>query len=90
MDGAEAAYRAVIAADPGDAESHCKLGYLLHTEQRDIESAEAGYRAAIGTRALPVGKGNRRAGYRANGDVCAFGGTLATALGGAAGRINKT
>jgi tetratricopeptide (TPR) repeat protein len=47
IDGAEAAYRAAIAADPGYADAHYNLGHLLQTERKDIDSAEAAYRAVI-------------------------------------------
>ena len=47
LDGAEAAYRAAIAADPGHANAHSNLGFLLHQERKDFDGAEAAYRAAI-------------------------------------------
>ena len=47
FDGAEAAYRAAIAADPGHAKAHHNLGVLLRMERKDIDGAEAAYRAAI-------------------------------------------
>ena len=47
MDGAEAAYRAAIAADPGHASAHKNLGSLLLNQRKDFEGAEAAYRAAI-------------------------------------------
>ena len=45
--GAEAAYRAAIAADPGYAIAHYNLGLLLETELKDFDGAEAAYRTAI-------------------------------------------
>ena len=36
-----------IAADPGHAVAHYNLGILLKNERRDIDGAEAAYRAAI-------------------------------------------
>ena len=45
VDGAEAAHRAVIAADPGDAHAHSNLGLLLQNERKDTDGAEAAYRA---------------------------------------------
>eukprot|EP00618_Florenciella_parvula_P031728 CAMPEP_0119516806 /NCGR_PEP_ID=MMETSP1344-20130328/33891_1 /TAXON_ID=236787 /ORGANISM="Florenciella parvula, Strain CCMP2471" /LENGTH=621 /DNA_ID=CAMNT_0007554341 /DNA_START=397 /DNA_END=2262 /DNA_ORIENTATION=- len=47
MDGAEAAYRAAIAADPGHSHAHSHLGVLLLSERDDIDGAEAEMRAAI-------------------------------------------
>ena len=47
VDGAIAAYRAAIAADPGHAKAHYNLGYLLYTKRRDFDGAIAAYRAAI-------------------------------------------
>jgi len=47
FDGAEAAYRAAIAADPGDAKAHYNLGILLEDMRQDFDGAEAAYRAAI-------------------------------------------
>ena len=47
VDGAEAAYRAAIAADPGYANAHYNLGVLLKNERNDVDGAEAAYRAAI-------------------------------------------
>ena len=47
IDGAEAAYRASIAADPGCADGHWHLGWLLEEETEDEEGVEAAYRAAI-------------------------------------------
>ena len=47
FDGAEAAYRAAIAADPGHANAHYNLGNLLNNERKDLDGAEAAYRAAI-------------------------------------------
>ena len=46
-DGAEAAYRAAIAADPGHIDAHTNLGFLLENERKDFDGAEAAYRAAI-------------------------------------------
>ena len=37
--GAEAAYRAAIAADPGDAVTHGNLGNLLHQRAHQIEKS---------------------------------------------------
>ena len=45
-DGAEAAYRAAVAADPGCGEAHTNLGNLLHARE-DFDGAEAAFRAAI-------------------------------------------
>ena len=39
IDGAEAAYRAAIAADPGDANAHCNLGALLALRAWQIEES---------------------------------------------------
>ena len=39
IDGAEAAYRAAIAADPGHSDAHFNLGILLKKERRDIDGA---------------------------------------------------
>jgi lipoprotein NlpI len=47
FDGAEAAYRAAIAADPGHAKAHSNLGLLLQNERKDFDGAEAAYCAAI-------------------------------------------
>ena len=47
FDGAEAAYRAAIAADPEHAMAHNNLGYLLLTIGTDLEGAEAAYTAAL-------------------------------------------
>ena len=47
INGAEAAYRAAIAAEPGHAEAHVRLGTLLQRERKDIDGAEAAYRAGI-------------------------------------------
>ena len=47
IDGAEAAYRAAIAANPGHPNAHANLGLLLRNERKDIDGAEAAYRAAI-------------------------------------------
>ena len=47
FDGAEAAYHAAIAADPGLADAHYNLGVLLEYERQDLDGAEAAYRAAI-------------------------------------------
>ena len=46
-DGAEAAYRAAIAADLGYADAHYNLGILLEDERQDMDGAEAAYRAAV-------------------------------------------
>jgi len=45
--GAEAAYRAALAADPLFVAAHCNLGALLLEHRRDAAGAEACYRAAI-------------------------------------------
>jgi len=47
FDGAEAAYRTAIAADPGNAHAHTNLGNLLITVRQDFDGAEAAFRAAI-------------------------------------------
>ena len=47
IDGAEAAYRAAIAADPGAAEAHSNLGILLKNERKDIDGAKAAFHAVI-------------------------------------------
>ena len=47
IDGAVAAYRAAIAADPGYADAHNNLGHLLQLERKDFDGSEAAYRAAI-------------------------------------------
>ena len=47
IDGAEAAYRGAIAADPGFASTHFSLAILLQYERKDFDGAEAAYRAAI-------------------------------------------
>ena len=47
LDGAEAVYRAAIAADPGDADAHYSLGALLDVGRGDLDGGEAAYRAAI-------------------------------------------
>ena len=47
FDGAEAAFRAAIAADPGHATAHANLGVLLENGRGDLDGAEAAYRAAI-------------------------------------------
>jgi len=47
FDGAEAAYRAALAADPGHANAHSNLGFLLQNVRQDFDGAEAAYRAAI-------------------------------------------
>ena len=47
FDGAKAAYRAAIAADPGHANAHNNLGILLETVRKDFDGAAAAYRAAI-------------------------------------------
>jgi len=47
VDGAEAAYRAAIAADPGFAQAHNNLGLLLEHKRQDVDGAEAAFRAAI-------------------------------------------
>ena len=47
LDGAEAAHRTAIAADPGCANAHNNLGILLKNARKDIDGAEAAYRAAI-------------------------------------------
>ena len=47
MPAEEAAYRAMITADPGHAKAHSNLGFLLQHERQDIDGAEAAYRAAI-------------------------------------------
>jgi len=47
FDGAEAAYRAAIAADPEHANAHMNLGVLLENVRMDFYGAEAAYRAAI-------------------------------------------
>jgi Tfp pilus assembly protein PilF len=46
LDGAEAAYRAAIAADPKYAHAHSHLGLILET-RGDLDGAEAAFRAAI-------------------------------------------
>ena len=46
-DGAEAAYRTAIAADPRHARAHSNLGFLLMTVRKDFDGAEAAYRRAI-------------------------------------------
>ena len=47
IDGAEAAYREAIAADPGHAKAHTNLGLVLQNVRQDSDGAEAAYRAAI-------------------------------------------
>ena len=47
IDGAEAAYRAAIAADPGHVNAHLGLGTMLHTVRGDLGGAETAFRAAI-------------------------------------------
>ena len=47
IDGTEAAFKAAIAADPGDADAHSNIGFLLKNERQDFDGAEAAYRAAI-------------------------------------------
>ena len=47
FDGAVAAYRAAIAADPGHADAHSNLGILLMNVRQDFDGAETAYRAAI-------------------------------------------
>ena len=47
IDGAEAANRAAIAADPECTDVHWHLGWLLFEETEDTDGAEAAYRAAI-------------------------------------------
>ena len=45
--GAEAVYRAAMAADPGNATAHAHLGLLSKTVQEDFVGPEVAYRAAI-------------------------------------------
>jgi len=49
MDGAEAAYRTAIEADPGPgpAVAHYNLGLLLQDVRKNVDGAEWAYRAAI-------------------------------------------
>ena len=47
IDGAEAAYRAVVAADPGHDTAYYNLALLLEDERQDFDGAEAAYRGAI-------------------------------------------
>ena len=47
VDGAEASYRAAIAADPKYADPHSNLGVLLSNKRQDVDGAEAAFRAAI-------------------------------------------
>ena len=47
IDGAEAAFRAAIAVNPGFSLAHFNLGDLLKNERKDIDGAEAAFREAI-------------------------------------------
>ena len=46
IDGAEAAYRAAIAADPGHANAYHNLGFLLYSVRNEIDGAITALRAA--------------------------------------------
>jgi Flp pilus assembly protein TadD len=47
IDGAEAAFRAAIAADASNGRALLGLGTLLIKERRDVDGAEAAFRAAL-------------------------------------------
>ena len=47
LDGAEAAYRAAVAAEPGDPSAHNNLGTMLRLVRGDVDGAEVAYRAAV-------------------------------------------